>query len=282
MKVLQAFLDNKAGLALVYGDAGTGKTLICGRFLDGIDRSRFDVGLMLNPVADRGVFLTEIARHFNIPLPPRSSGKEMADLLFRSLKSRPTGKIPVLAVDEAQNLSDDVLEALEWLFSEETGDLKPSLRILLFGREELVARLLSRRMGRLRRHIAVTHYLQALSPEEVGPYVRHRLDKAGSNGSIQFTEDALEGVYAASKGYPRVINTICDRCLLSLYKQSKTAVDQKVLRQALMNEDMGILPEEAGRPGSRLKVFLTTALAVAAILVLLLLLFHHYLPTPGR
>ncbi len=228
LKGLQSFLDQKAGLALVYGDAGTGKTLICRRFLDSVDRSRFDVGLMVNPVVDRAVFLTEVARHFNIVLPPRSSGKETAEALFRNLRTRPTGKMPVLAIDEAQDLSDDVIEVLEWLFRDETDDLKPSLRIILFGREELVTRLLDRRMGRIRRHIAMTHYLQALSPDEVGAYVRHRLAKAGSNGLIQFTEDALDGVYVASKGCPRVINTICDRCLLSLYKQSKTVVDQKV------------------------------------------------------
>jgi type II secretory pathway predicted ATPase ExeA len=281
LRALEAFLDREGGLALVYGGAGTGKTLMCRHFVDGIDRNRFDVGLMLNPVTDKGVFLTEVARHFNIVLPPRSSWKEMAEVLFRGLLSRPTGRMPVLAIDDAQTLTDDVLDILKELFHDEESGLKPSLHIILFGREALVTRLLDRRMGHVRRHIVITHYLQALSPEEVGPYVAHRLLKAGSNGLIRFTEDAIAGVYAASKGYPGAINVICDRCLLSLYKQSKTTADQKVLQQVLRSDNMGVLPKEARRPGSRLKVSLTI-LMIAAALALLCLLYLHFRPVPGH
>ena len=73
---------------------------------------------------------------------------------------------------------------------------------MLFSQKEMATRLLDRRMRRIRRQIVMTHYLQPLPPGEVGPDVRHRLLKAGSNGLIRFTKDVMDSVYAASKGTP--------------------------------------------------------------------------------
>jgi general secretion pathway protein A len=291
IKALEAFIVQKTGIALMYGEAGTGKTLVCALFLDSLDRSWFDVGIIPHPAASGSEFLTDIAGQFNMPPPVGPSVREMADELRRSLVSRYPGKTPVLAIDEAEALSDDALDALAGLCHEGAADSGQPLRVVLFGRDELVTRLLDRGMERLRRHIATTHCLQTLSVEEVGPYIMHRLSKAGPTGFIRFTEDVLTGVHAASGGNPRIIGFICDRCLFLLQERSKTVVDAKVLRGALKSENTASATDQertasVPRPGAearlRLKVILPAALIVLIALAVLCLWFLGFRLFPAR
>jgi general secretion pathway protein A len=291
LKALDAFIARKTGIALIYGDAGTGKTLVCTLFLDSLDKERFDACLIAHPAPEGSAFLAEIARQFNMSLPVGSSVKETADELGRCLMSRRSERMPVLAVDEAEALSDDDLDVLAGLLREGAAESGQPLRIVLFGRSELVTRFLDRGMERLRRHIATTHCLQTLSAEEVGAYIMHRLSKAGPTGLIRFTEDVLAGVHAASGGNPRIIGFICDRCLFLLQERSKTVVDAKVLREALKSENAasaadrertGSAPCPAAEARSRLKVILPAALVVLIALAVLCLWLLGFRPFPGR
>jgi hypothetical protein len=139
--------------------------------------------------------------------------------------------------------------------------------------------LLERSMRELRRHITVTHYLQPLSLQEVGPYIRHRLSKAGGNGSISFTEDACKYIYAASKGCPRIINRICDQSLLLLSTQSKTTVGRRVVNRALKNE-IATPPMTQERRKLPPRIFYAIALILAAALIFCGL-FFYLRPVPG-
>lgn len=276
LKALDAFIGQKKGIALTYGEEGTGKTFVRMFFLDGLDRSRHEVGLVSGPAASGADFLAEVARRFDVTLPAGSTG-EMAEALGRCLVSRLPGKIPVLAVDDAETLSDDALDVLFGLFREDRGTFGQPLRVLLFGRNDLVTRLLDRRMEHVRRHIATTHCIQPLLAEEVGPYVMHRLEKAGSNNLVRFTRDALDRLYAGSGGYPRAVDSICDRCLFLLQERFRTVVDKKTMDRALKSEDPAFTAGKDGSPalrpspavGSRSKVFLALACGVAAALVVL-------------
>ena len=194
------------------------------------------------------------------------------------LAEREKGKASVLAVDEAQLLSNDGVALLVELSGFEK-DNEGVLHVILFGQEEMATGLLDRSMRKLRRHITVTHYLQPLSRLEVGPYIRHRLSRAGSDGSISFTEDALKYIYAASKGCPRIINRICDQSLLLLSGQSKTVVGRRVVNRVLRNEiaTPAMTPEGPKLPA---RIFYAIALILAAVLIFYGL-FFYLRPAPG-
>jgi len=273
---LGSFLEHKGGLALIYGQEGAGKTLVCKRFLENIDKNRFDILFMTEPTNEPVSFLWEIARYFDVPLTSQSSASEMVEELVDTLRS-PRERRPVLAIDCAERLSDDALDFLEELYSGgETHEPVGSLLVILFGREELVTRLLDRRMRPIRRHIVMTHYLQPLTVEETAAYIRHRLLKAGSHGFLRFDEEVVKVLHAESKGSPAMINSLCERCLEILHEQSKTVVDGQVLHHVLAKGEGDFLPGATSRFPSRLKLYIAGGLAIVAVIVLLCLLFLHY------
>jgi type II secretory pathway predicted ATPase ExeA len=273
LHALDAFVGRNTGVALVYGDVGVGKTLVRTLFVDALDKSRFDVGLIPSPPASAGAFLSEIAGQFGAPLPPGCSPREVTD----ALASRYSGRTPVLVVDEAETLSDEALGVLPGLLREGAGAFEARLRIVLFGRAELVSRLLGPGMENVRRRVTTTHCLQALTAAEVAPYIMRRLSRAGSNNLVRLTQDAANGVHAASRGYPGIIDTICDRCLLLLQERVETVIDGTILREALRKEGMAsAIQEAAGNvsdrktgKGLRLKIFLLTAFVILVALGLL-------------
>lgn len=265
LRYVDSFLDRGRGLALVYGDEGTGKTFTCRRLLDGSDTDRFEAGLLSNPRREKLGFLMELAQRFDLPL---QQGPSLEDELIAGLLTRVKGKTRVLAIDDGQLLPDDALGFLQRLLDEEGNQPDARLRIILFGRPELVQRLLGPGLKSLRGHIAVTHCLQPLTSEETGAYISHRLLKAGSNGLVRFAADALSGIYEASGGYPAAINKICDDCLLLLYRNSKTIVDGDTLRQVVKNENVAAAPVAAERPKPRSNRLLSLALAAAVVVAI--------------
>jgi len=220
LRGLQSFVLRKEGLALIYGDVGTGKTLLCRRFLEGLDRRAFNTGLILNPMMNAKEFLAEALRAFDMTAPSHSTKAHMLEALSSLLKMEgEKGRVSVLAVDEAQLLSDELLELLagdsgSW----DEGGM--SLRVALFAQEELASRLVDHRMRYVRQRITVTHCLRPLSLDEIGAYLMHHLAAAGSQGAIRFDKGALERIYQVSKGYGRIVNTVSGRCLLALEGRS--------------------------------------------------------------
>lgn len=292
LKVLTTFLDHEWGIALLCGEVGAGKTIVCRRFVESLDKSRFDVAFIPTPSTDGKLLFAEVAGHFDAALPSTFSAKEAAQALALSLALQKRRRIPVLAIDEAEALSHDALEALGELFRKETTESGESLRVMLFGRDELVARLLDGRLGHVRRHVATTHYLQALSAKEVGPYIRHRLGKAGSPDLILFSEEAVDDLHAASRGRPGIIDALCGRCLFHLYEESKRVVDREILGRALNESGVGTggeapnmgvrYPRLLRELASHLKYFLPAAFIIVAALVVLYLLFLRFRPVPGH
>lgn len=270
---LESFVKEGKGLALVYGDVGTGKTLVSRRLLNDFDRLGYRTALIINPFMDERELLLDIAGQFGISPPPFSTHESLsAALADFVLDEKKKGKTCVLAVDEAQLLSEDALAVLTELSCRGTDDAA-GLRTVLFGQEEIATRLLNKGLEQLRRNITVTHYLQPLSGDEVGRYVKYRLSKSGSNGSISFTEDALGRIYAISRGYPRVVNGICDQSLLLLSRGSKHVVGRQVLNRVLKNE---FLPPSTGWCHGKLsgRVLYRVALILAAVLVFCGLLLY--------
>jgi general secretion pathway protein A len=240
LRGLQSFLQRKEGFALIYGDVGTGKTILCRHFLDGLDRRAHTVGFIINSMMneDEKQFLTEVLRAFGIM--PRSLSTD-ADM-FETVRSLVTmesaqGKQSILVIDEAQLLSDDLLALLAKLSDPgTTGDR--GLCVVLFAQEEMASRLVQHHMRYLRRRITTTHCLLPLSPDEIGPYIMHRLVTAGSCGEIRFDKNVIEKICRVSEGYARIINTVSDRCLFVLDERSKTTVNRRIINRILKEESI--------------------------------------------
>jgi type II secretory pathway predicted ATPase ExeA len=228
---LHSFVLEDQSIALVFGEVGTGKTILCRHFLSSLNEERFATGLIVAPITDeRESFAEMIAR--SVGVEPGCGRDHGVELKQRFLRSSLTGRRTVLAIDEAQVLTAPLLEFLAELFPE-ASVTPPLLQVILFAQKEMVGRLLNPAMRAVRRAITTTHCLDPLASEEVGSYVEHRLAVAGSRGQIRFTGDALRILFDCSEGFPRIINNLCDRLLLVLSSRSERTVDRKIMKRVL-------------------------------------------------
>ena len=213
-------------------------------------------------------FLMEMLRVFDMTLPcPPTKGTIFETL--RSLVEREgtRGRQSVLAIDGAQRLSDEVLDLLPKQADAKSKGGSP-LRVVLFAREELVTRLVDPGMRHLRRRITMTHCLQPLSSDEIGPYLVHRVAAAGSPGLISFSRGALERIYRASGGRARIVNVVSDRCLLMLRQPPRTTVTRRIVDQVLRDVGIHTVPKGKGSAKGRLTIVrLALASAVLALIL---------------
>ena len=154
---------------------------------------------------------------------------KMNDALLERIEA---GREIVVIIDEAQNLSFEVMEMLRMLSNLETYDQK-LLQIILMGQPELNTKLKEERLRQLRQRVLVHYNLQPLNAQEVQLYINHRLALAGSHGSLQFTPRAMKKIADGSLGIPRMINNICDKSLLSTYIRNGNEVNWWDVRKAL-------------------------------------------------
>ncbi len=219
------------GFVQLTGEVGTGKTTLVRALLEqGL--TQVDIALCLNPRLTVEELLATICDELGIAYPRAShSLKTLVDALNEHLlRTHAAGRRTVLIVDEAQNLSREVLEQVRLLTNLETAKHK-LLRIILVGQPELRALLARPDLRQLTQRITARYHLSPLDPEETAAYIGHRLRVAGGSGSL-FTPGALRAVHRRSGGIPRLINIVCDRALLGAYGQGARQVDARRVRQA--------------------------------------------------
>jgi len=268
LRNLRYFLAGVGGFGLIYGDVGTGKTILCRRFLEGLDKRRYNSGLILNPAMDEKELLSEALRAFGAFPGAGFATKELVEALRSFVRTQgEKGKESLLAVDEAQLLSDELLRLLVTLSSADPPGSK-ALRVVLFAHEKLAARLVENRERYVRQRITMTHCLQPLAPDEIGPYIAHRLAKAGSQGLIRFDKGAVESIMRASGGYARVVNTVADHALLLLNGKSGARVDRRMVERALAQEGLPVPQKGKTAGGGRLRIVYLAALGVILALIL--------------
>jgi general secretion pathway protein A len=129
-------------------------------------------------------------------------------------------------------LTRDLLEQVRLLSNLETDERK-LLQIVLMGQPELRDRLNDHSLRQLRQRITIRYHLNALRRDEIGPYIQHRLQVSGANGAPYFSPAALWRIYAYSKGIPRLINAICDKCLLAGYVSQRNKIDFRMVCRSL-------------------------------------------------
>ncbi|HUL66738.1 MAG TPA: AAA family ATPase [Burkholderiaceae bacterium] len=223
------------GFVLLTGEIGAGKTTVCRCFLEQIPK-RCNVAYIFNPKLTVEELLKSICAEFRIPFehpgPNAPTVKDYVDALNEFLlRTHAVGQNNVLIIDEAQNLSADVLEQLRLLTNLETNERK-LLQIVLIGQPELRTMLAKPGLQQLAQRVIARYHLEALSEPETLRYVRHRLNVAGLSRAVPFDRPALKRIYVYSHGVPRRINLICDRALLGAYANGKTIVDRQTVEMA--------------------------------------------------
>lgn len=219
------------GFVLLTGEVGAGKTTVCRCLLQQIPDS-CDVAYIFNPKLTVEELLSTICVEFGISYPPgNTSIKVFVDCINAYLlDAHAKGRHTVLIIDEAQNLSVEVLEQMRLLTNLET-DQRKLLQIILLGQPELALMLERPELRQLSQRIVARYHLGPLTRPEVAAYVRHRLEVSGAQRQL-FPERLVGRLYRLSGGVPRVINVLCDRALLGAYTQSKERIDGATLAQA--------------------------------------------------
>lgn len=220
-------IDEKKGFVLITGEIGSGKTTLCRALLGELDRN-YRIALILNPMVSPTGLLRAIIKDLNITTKARSR-QEMLDVLNRFLIEE---RDVVIVIDEAQNLSRLALEEIRLLGNLET-EKEKLLQIILVGQPELREKLSNENMRQLNQRIGIRYHINALDREETKQYIYHRLKVAGDLGRIIFQEEAMQETYNYSGGVPRVINIICDYCLVSGYIIESYVINENMVEQAI-------------------------------------------------
>lgn len=225
-------INESGGFIQLTGEVGTGKTTVVRTLLSRVPHHA-DVAVILNPRITPVEFLLTICEELGVAIAEadRNSVKQMVDALNRRLlTAHAEGRRIIVLVDEAQNLSFDVLEQVRLLTNLETPTQK-LLQIILIGQPELRELLDRTDLRQLAQRITGRYHLMPLSREETKGYVRHRLRVAGATQEI-FTPGALLELHRLSSGIPRVINVACDRALLGGYTQEAKKITASLVRRA--------------------------------------------------
>lgn len=223
-------ITESGGFIQLTGEVGTGKTTLLRSLLEQLPEN-VDIALIVNPRLGRGDFLETICQELHVPLAKKHSEKDLVDALNKHLlQAHADGRRVVLMVDEAQNLSADVLEQVRLLTNLETTKQK-LLQIILVGQPELRKLLARNDLRQLAQRITSRFHLKPLDRGESAAYLQHRLKIAGAAGEI-FLPSARREIYRLSGGVPRLINVIADRALLGAYTRELTTINGALAREA--------------------------------------------------
>src|SRR5450432_4112050 len=267
-------INESGGFIQLTGEVGTGKTTVVRTLLSRVPHHA-DVAVILNPRVTPVEFLLTICEELGLGIADadRDSVKQMVDALNRRLlAAHAGGRRIIVIVDEAQNLSAEVLEQVRLLTNLETPTQK-LLQIILIGQPELRALLDRTDLRQLAQRITGRYHLEPLSSEETKGYVRHRLRVAGVSAEV-FTSGALREIHRLSGGIPRIVNVCCDRALLGAYTREQRTVNAALIRRAT-GEVYG------RRYFPRWASWLAAGLTIAAVAAIFYIPWRSWMPAPA-
>jgi len=222
------------GFILLTGEIGTGKTTLIRHMLNQIE-AEIEVAVIFNTNVSANQLLSLILQEFELEADGADKARNL-DRIYQFLIQKYAKRSRVLLIiDEAQNLSDEVLEEVRMLSNLQADDTL-LLQIMLVGQPELKAKLKRPGLAQLTQRIAVNYHLMPLNREETGLYIASRLEKVGGDPDL-FTQEAVDEIYRASNGTPRSINLLCDSALVYGFADELQKIDKDIVLQVL--EDKG-------------------------------------------
>ncbi|WP_372997943.1 ExeA family protein [Marinobacter sp.] len=271
-------VQGQGGFIVITGEVGTGKTTVSRCFIENAP-DNVDIALILNPRLSARELLSSICDELEIPHEISATIKELVDLINQDLLSaHAAGRHKVLMIDEAQNLSAEVLEQLRLLTNLETAE-KKLLQIVLLGQPELQEMLALPELRQLNQRVTARYHLDAIGRDELPAYLRYRLSVAGMRGDI-FTQRAVSRLYRESQGIPRLINLISDRALLGAYAEGEHDITADHVRHAareVRGQSLGPAPSRSGQAPDKSQ-YLVVAASVLVAIIGTAWLFDRWLP----
>lgn len=217
-------IRERKGFVQFTGEVGAGKTTLCRALLEQLPPEHYSTALILNPVLQPDQMMAAIATEYGLDIRGKDRFQILQILNYFLLDEMAKGRDVVLIIDEAQNLTPELLEQVRLISNLETDDRK-LLQIVLMGQPELRDRLNEHSLRQIRQRITVRYHLSPLRFGEVKEYIQHRLHVSGANGSPYFSAGAVWRVFKYSKGIPRLINAVCDKCLLAGFVQQRDRIN---------------------------------------------------------
>lgn len=224
-------IKERKGFVQLTGEVGAGKTTVCRAVMEQLPPT-FKTALVLNPALTPDQLLRTIVAELGMK-PGKKDKSDLLELLNAFLfEQAEKGNDVVVFIDEAQDLSPELLEEVRLLSNLET-DQRKLLQIVLIGQPELRDKLNDPALRQLRQRITVRYHLRPLSRPDVERYVSHRLRVAGGNGSLAFTPWALWRVHHYARGIPRLVNAVCDKALLYGFVNQTSQLTGTSVRRAI-------------------------------------------------
>jgi len=230
-------IQSRKGFVLLTGEVGTGKTTLINKLMEWLRLQQVATAFVFNSRMDVMQLLEYMMSDFGIPCEAQSKSQLLQRLYSWLLDRYRAGETAVLVIDEGQNLSDEVLEEIRMLTNLETFTEK-LLQIVLVGQPELEQRLKQPQLRQLRQRLTLRAKTHAFNLEETQSYIVQRLRIAGSNGEPIFSQDAATAIFRYSTGIPRVINLLCEHCLVSAFVDQKRLVTADIVESVARDFDL--------------------------------------------
>jgi len=223
-------IEARKGFILLTGEVGTGKTTLLNRLLDWLRTQRATTAFIFNPRLSVTQLLDFMMTDFGIPCESKLKSQVLLRLNHWLLERYQAGETAVLIIDEAQNLSPQVLEEIRLLTNLETSTEK-LLQIVLAGQPELELKLAQPQLRQLRQRITLRSKTQALSLEETEGYIHERLRIAGASDLDAFSPEAIAAVHRYARGIPRVINLLCEHSMINAFVDHQKPVRSETVEE---------------------------------------------------
>jgi general secretion pathway protein A len=230
-------IQSRKGFVLLTGEVGTGKTTLINKLLEWLRLQQVATAFVFNSRLNVPQFLDYMMADLGVPCDSRAKSQILLRLYNWLLERYRTGETAVLIVDEAQNLPDETLEEIRMLTNLETFTEK-LLQVVLVGQPELEQKLKQPHMRQLRQRLTLRAKTYPLTAEETKAYVQQRLRIAGSSGQEIFDSDAVSALFRYSGGIPRVINVLCEHCLVSAFVDQQKVIGAAVVEGVARDFDL--------------------------------------------
>ena len=236
LDLLELTIFNQAGFCVVSGDIGASKTTLIRELLNRLDDD-ICVGLISNTHPSFGELLQWIMAAFGLTCDSGDQFELHKRFLDFVIQQYADNKRTLLIIDEAQNLSVSAMEELRML-SNVNSDKDLVLQIILVGQNQLRDKLQLPELQQFAQRIAVDHHLTGLDEKETCDYIQYRVTRAGGSADL-FSEDACRTVYRCSDGIPRLINGICDICLVYGYSDKSPVITPELVTEVVKDQPTG-------------------------------------------